>query len=94
MIEEASSVVPLIRAPRNLELLDGAHELAGQASGLAIGSRIGETGELVAMFRHRGGEMIVHLARERDAVGAGHEIGAGARIGKHLHCGCRPRPST
>jgi len=37
------------------------------------------------MARDCCGEVVVHLARDGDAVGAGHEVGAGAAVREHLH---------
>ena len=45
----------------------------------------GKSREAIGMAGDRRGEMIVHLPRDGDTLGAGHEIGTGARVREHLH---------
>ena len=51
----------------------------------ALHRQCGKTGKAVGMARDGFGQMIVDGAGERDAVGAGHQIGGRAGVRQHLH---------
>ena len=76
--------VPLIMAPTSFRSFTARLSSAAQASGLAIGSAA-KPAKRLGCLAHDGRQVVVQLAGERDAVRAGHQIGAGAGVGEHLH---------
>ncbi len=95
VIEEAAFGRAVDERADEAQLLHGAHELAG--GGIrALHRQDGEPGEAIWMAGNGGRQMVVHLAGDGDAFVAGHEIGAGAGVGQHLHrdAGLVHRPQT
>ncbi len=77
-------MVPLISAPSETQFPDRANELGGHRVG-ALHRQHGKTREPFGVTRNRGRQMVVHLARDRDALGAGHEVRARTGIRENLH---------
>ena len=84
MVEEAALGGAVDERADETEVLHAPLELR-RAGVRALHRQHGEAREALGMLGDRGGQMVVHLARHGDAVGAGHEIGAGAGVGEHLH---------
>jgi hypothetical protein len=84
MIEEAAFGGAVDHGADETELFHGALEFDGGCIGTLQRQR-SEAGKAVGVARDRGGQMIVELARERDAIGAGQQIRTRAAVGQHLH---------
>ena len=84
VIEEAAFGRSVDHGADETELFHGTLEFDGGGVGTLHRQR-GETGKAVRAARDRGGQMIVELARERHAIGAGKQIRTRAAVGKHLH---------
>ena len=84
MIEEAAFGRAVDERADEAQLLHRAPKLARDSIG-ALHGQHGEARKARRVPGNRGCQVVVHLAGKRHAVRARHEIGAGARIGQHLH---------
>ena len=84
MIEEAALGGAVDERADETQLLDRANEL-GSGGIRALHRQHGKARKPLGMTRNGRRQMIVHLARNRDALGAGHEVRAGTGVREHLH---------
>ena len=77
IVEEAAFGRAVDHGAEKAELLDRAAQLDGDGVRV-LHRQIGEAGKAVRMAGDRLCQVVVGLARHRHAVGAGHEVGAGA----------------
>jgi hypothetical protein len=76
MIQEPPVRCSVDQRAQEMQLFDRAYQL-GSASLRAAGRQRGETGKTVGLAGDGCCQIIVHLARQGDAVSTRHEIGAG-----------------
>src|SRR5256885_2056625 len=79
LIEEAAVGCAVDQRAEEAQVLHAARKLNG-AGVRALHRQHGKAREALRKFDDRRRQIIFHLARQRDAVGAGHEIGAGGGI--------------
>ena len=81
MIEEAALGGAVDERAEETQFPDRANQL-GRHRVRALHRQHGKTREPFGVTRDRGRQMVVHLARDRDAVRTGHEVGARDRYSR------------